>query len=217
MFLRKIKTNHVLNDVGSDTGCPTKHDRWWIVLNVFFHINWRLLQFILLKILILNYILLWNQLYYNNTTSLVHSQLWMHVLLENTLTVSHSFSQFFTVFHSFLQFFTVFHSFSQFFTVFHSFLQFFTVFYSFSQFFTVFHSFSQFFTVFHSFSKSSRFFEMSLHKYIRDGYLHSTGWFLFHCRFQLSHQIQGQTKNWNEINFNIFKSFVSEFWIMLGK
>ena len=36
----------------SNTGCPTKHDSWWIVLNVFFHILYEtkdFLQFISLK------------------------------------------------------------------------------------------------------------------------------------------------------------------------
>ena len=50
-------------------GCPTKHDSLWIVFNVFFHIMYYILltfcSLFSFKNLLLKYILLWNQFYYN--------------------------------------------------------------------------------------------------------------------------------------------------------
>ena len=49
----KISTKKISLDMPNYTGCPTKHDSWWIVLNVFFHI---LYWFCFMEEDILNYL-----------------------------------------------------------------------------------------------------------------------------------------------------------------
>ena len=53
------------------TGCPTKHDSWWIVMNVFFHILHEMLKtfcsLFVKKNLLLERYFLWNQFFYNIT------------------------------------------------------------------------------------------------------------------------------------------------------
>ena len=69
--MRYLSVNPCLKGLCEDTGCPTEHDSWWIVFNVFFHDTELdvkdFLQFIFFLNLFLKYILLWNPFYYNMT------------------------------------------------------------------------------------------------------------------------------------------------------
>ena len=69
------------------TGCPTKHDSCWKVLNVFFHISYWILKTFCMpfrkKHLFLNYTLLWNQ-FYNNIIGIQYFSSFS--LISNKLT-----------------------------------------------------------------------------------------------------------------------------------